>query len=163
MSAMRLREPVEYLYLVLMQRWNATAPPDGHQGQLDDGRVVRNSQISRFAFVIDKVALGVESRVLPMLEQYTRRQDERSYISRDDSWMAEPYPLRGGWYFEGCCNLVQKREMLRHLRHDGLSDGFISCAGDFVEGLSIEKYVPTDEESDEMIRRFLDREHRAGA
>jgi hypothetical protein len=155
---MRLREPVEYLYLVLMQRWMASAPPDGHQGQLDDGRIVRNSQISRFAFVIDKVSLGVENRVLPALEEYTRRKDGHSYVSRDSSWMEEPYPLRGGWHFEGCCNLEQKRGMLRLLRHAGLSDGFIACAGDFVEGLSVEKYVPTEEESENMIQRFRARE-----
>jgi hypothetical protein len=61
-------------------------------------------------------------------------------------------------HFEGCCNLDQKKNMLRGLRDLGRSPGFVRCACDFVEGLSVEKYLPTAEEEDAVIQRYLERE-----
>lgn len=159
---MRLREPVEFLYLALMQRWERSAPPDKHQGFLD-GEPERNTQISRFAYVITKVAAGNVERTFCSLRDSTKRNDGESYVSKNASWMKEPYPLHSGWYFEGCCNLEMKKEFLGHLLHLGLSRGFIECARDFVEGKSVEKYLPTPEEEDEVIKRYLAREEAKNA
>jgi hypothetical protein len=72
--------------------------------------------------------------------------------------MTEPYPVCQGWYFEGCCNLNQKHDLLRNLVHLGLSRGFVDCACDFVEGKSVERYLPTPEEEEEVLRRYRARE-----
>lgn len=139
---MRLKEPVKFLYLALMLRWERTAPKDKHQGVLD-GVVARNTQISRFAYVLSKVGAGNVETTYSSLEQLTRRNDGRAYITRDSSWMTEPYPLQDGWHFEGCCSLEQKKQLLGHLLQLGLSPAFIECARDFVEGKSLGTYLPT--------------------
>jgi hypothetical protein len=83
-----------------MLRWERTAPPDNHQSFLD-GRSVRNTQISRFAYVISKIAIGEERKVFPILERHALRADGRSYISRDASWMKEPYQVVKDWALRG--------------------------------------------------------------
>lgn len=36
--------------------------------------------------------------------------------------------------------------------------GNLECACDFVEGMSVERFLPTPEEEDEVIKRYLARE-----
>jgi hypothetical protein len=156
---MRLKEPVEFLYLALMLRWERTAPKDKHQGVLD-GATARNTQISRFAYVLSKVGAGNVETTYGSLEQLTQRTDGRACITRDSTWMIEPYPLQDGWHFEGCCSLEQKKQMLGLLLQLGLSPGFIECACDFVEGKSVDKYLPTLSEENEVLARYLSRAKR---
>lgn len=154
---MHITEPVEYLYLCLMRRWEQTAPPDRHQGLLD-GEPERNTQISRFAYVLRKIAAGSDESVFVTLARFTRRNDGESYISKNASWMEEPYPLGDGWYFEGCTSLKQKQEILQNLRWVGMSSVFVACAEDFVAGTSVAKYEPTSTEADAVLRRIHESE-----
>jgi len=147
------KEPVECLYLALMLRWERKAPPDGHQGMLD-GKPARNTQIARMANVLKKIGAGDERRIYPTLASHTIRRDGRSYVSKDHSWMKEPEPLLKGWYFEGCTSLAQKQEILRNLRHLGFSLALIRCAQDFVAGNSVQKYIPSDDEQEEIVRAY---------
>lgn len=155
-----LRDPVEILYLALMLRWERTAPPDGSQVFPDgshallDGTPERNTQMSRFAYVLKKVAVGNETRVYAHLARHTRRNDGQSYISTDPSWMQAPRPLSGGWYFEGCTSLPQKQAFLSELTGLGQSPTFAACAADFVAGNSVRGYVPTDAEQDDILRQL---------
>jgi len=149
---MHLSKPVEILYLSLMLRWQRDAPPDQHEGLLD-GKPERNTQISRMAYVLRKVAAGNVEHTFQTLARYTRRNDGRSYFSKDPSWMKEPYPLLDGWFFEGCTSLIQKQSFLQHLTRLGLSGAFIACADDFVASKNIKKYCPTQEEQEEIVRR----------
>jgi hypothetical protein len=80
---MHLKDPVEILYLSLMHRWWKTAPPDSHERHLD-GEIARNTQITRFAYLLQKVAAGKnEDHIYQTLARYTRRNDGESYISQD--------------------------------------------------------------------------------
>src|SRR5437867_1017338 len=115
---MHLKDPVELLYLSLMLRWELSAPPDKHEGVLD-GETERNTQISRMAYALQKIAAGNVERTFQTLARYTRRNDGESYISKDASWMKEPYPLWDGWYLEGCTSLVQKQSFLQYLTKVG--------------------------------------------
>lgn len=146
---MRVVDPVELLYLSLMDRWMRSAPPDKHQGLLDD-TVVRNTQVERLRYVLEKGALGAPAtteRVYATLARYTRRQDGESYVSRNPTWMHQPEELSGGWYFEGCTSLEQKKEVVSALSHVGLSGPFVQAVADFVADKSIEQFfpLPTDE------------------
>ncbi|HQU50060.1 MAG TPA: hypothetical protein PLM09_13205 [Casimicrobiaceae bacterium] len=156
---MHLKDPVELLYLALMLRWERSAPPDKHQGLLD-GKPERNTQISRIAYVLRKVGAGTEDHVFNTLARYTRRDDGESYISKNSSWMKEPYPLLAGWYFEGCTSLMQKQSFLQYLTKLGLSSTFVACADDFVSGKSVANYLPTDVEQEEILRKIRGREEK---
>ncbi len=148
-----ITDPVEVLYLVLMLRWERSAPPDQHEGLLDD-QPERNTQITRLAYVLRKVAAGTGDRVFTKLERFTRRDDGHSYVSKDSTWMIQPYPLARGWSFESCTSLNQKQAILQQLTRVGVSATFVACADDFVAGKSVEKYLPTDEEEEEILRRI---------
>jgi hypothetical protein len=88
------------------------------------------------------------------LEERTKRQDGRSYIAKDQSWMREPYNLSRGCYFEGCMSLVDKQKILQRLPLIGaVSLAFVPCAEDFVAGKSVQKYWPAD---NEVNRRKLE-------
>jgi hypothetical protein len=146
----RLSDPVELLYLALMLRWERTAPPDQHQGSLD-GLPVRNTQIARMADLLRKIGAGESERVFRSLARYARRNDGRSYISKDHAWMIEPCPLLDGWFFEGCVSLERKQAILQNLTKLGFSSDFVACTDEFVAGRSIQKYLPTDEEQAEIV------------
>jgi hypothetical protein len=150
---MHIKDPVEILYLALMLRWERTAPPNNKQGLLD-GEPERNTQVSRTAYILQKVAACNPERTYSLLARYTRRNDGESYISKDASWMTGPYELKDGWYFEGCTSLEQKQSILQHLTKLGLSGTFAACADDFVAGKSVEKYLPTDDEQEEILRKI---------
>ena len=153
---MRVVDPVEILYLSLMRRWEGSAPPDKHQGLLD-GEDARNSQTERLKYVLEKIALGSAStteHVYSTLARYTRRQDGESYISRNGSWMQQPEPLSGGWYFEGCTNLEQKLNVVAALSHVGLSGPFIQATAEFVSYKPFDRFLPTKEDEPEINKRI---------
>ena len=150
---MRLKDPVELLYLSLMSRWEKSAPPEGKQGMLDN-EPERNTQISRMVYLLRKVGAGSEAKTFNILSMHSRRKDGESYISKDASWMEEPRELLNGWYFEGCTNLVQKQDILQGLRKVGLSAVFVACSDDFIAGKSIQEYFPTEEEQNEILAKL---------
>lgn len=156
---MGIKNTVEYLYLALMLRWEKSAPQDGHQGLLD-GKPARNTQITRMAYILSKIAAGQKERTFQLLSRHSRRNDGRSYISQDASWMKEPYPLSDGWFFEGCTSLVQKQEILQHLTKLDLSPTLVSCIDDFVSGKSIEHRLPSEDEAEEILRRSIEAERK---
>lgn len=151
---MRIKDTVEILYLCLMSRWEKTAPIDRHQGLLD-GNLEQNTQVSRMAFLLTKVAAGSENKTYKTLSLHSRRKDGNSYISQDSSWMTEPKELSSGWFLEGCMNLEQKQEILSKLGKIGLSSIFVSCADDFVAGKSVQGYFPTEKESSEIYAQII--------
>lgn len=155
MKQLRIQDPWECVLAVLLLRWEQNAPPDRHWGELD-GVPTCNSQEARLAYVLQKVAVGQVNGVYSSLARYTRREkDSNSYISRDSSWMGSAHPLWEGWYVEGRQSLPQKHDLLDKLTKLGLSPVFKACAKDFVAGSSIEKYLPTNEESKVMLNTAL--------
>ena len=151
---MGIKNTVEYLYLALMLRWEKSAPPDKHEALLD-GEPARNTQITRMAYILRKIAAGQEERTYLLLSRYSRRNHGKSYVSRDSSWMTEPYPLSSGWFFEGCTSLIQKQEVLRHLTKLDLSPTLVDCIDEFVAGNSIEGRIPSEEEAEQILRRSI--------
>jgi hypothetical protein len=135
-----------------MKRWHLSAPADGHYGELDGVRE-QNSQEARLAYALQKVAAGQVERAFSTLSQCAQRRDGGSYISKDRERMTSPRPLWNGWYLEGCASLEQKRTIIRSLKHLGLSPGMVAAVDAFVSGEDIDKYYPTDEEAEEMIRQ----------
>lgn len=154
---MGIKNTVEYLYLVLMLRWEKSAPPDRHKGSLD-GEDARNTQITRMAYILKIIAAGQEDRTYLLLTRHSRKNDGNSYISKDSSWMIEPYPLSKGWYLEGCISLDQKQAILRHLAELSLSPTLVDCIDEFVAGKSIEDRIPSDDEAEEILRQSIDKE-----
>lgn len=152
---MGIKNTVEYLYLALMLRWEKSAPPDRHEGLLDS-EPARNTQITRMAYILRKVAAGQEERTYQVLSRHSRRNDGSSYVSKESSWMTQPYPLSAGWFFEGCTSLVQKQDILQHLTKIGLSPHLVNCIDQFVAGKSIENCIPTDEEAEKILRRSIE-------
>ncbi len=150
---MRLRDPVECLYLSLMYRWQKSAPPDHHTGRLD-GEPTENCQITRLAYVLKKVAVGQVDATFCRLETLTVRRDGSSYISKRPNTMQSPYPLWDGWCLEGCASLDQKRLIIRQLRQLGLSPSFVESVEDFVAGEAIDRYFPTLAEQEEILQQI---------
>lgn len=154
---MGIKNSVEYLYLALMLRWEKSAPPDRCEGSLD-GETARNTQITRMAYILKKIAAGQEERTYQLLSRHSRRNDGKSYISKDSSWMGQPYPLSNGWYFEGCTSLEQKQAILQHLTELSLSPTLVACIDEFVAGKSIEYRIPSEDEAEEILRRSIEME-----
>ena len=153
---MRVVEPVEVLYLSLMQRWATTAPPDRHQGLLD-GESARNTQTERLKYVLEKIAAGSDAttqKVYAKLARYTRRQDGESYVSRNKNWMEQPEVLSGGWYYEGCTSLEQKLNVVSALSNLGLSGPFVQAVAEFVAHKPIDQFFPTADDEAEINRRI---------
>ena len=154
---MRVKDPVEILYLSLMHRWEASAPDDGKQGLLD-GLPERNTQMSRLAYIIGKITIGnQQEKIYSTLARNTTRQDAKSYVSKDPSWMKEPFELTGGWFFEGCTNLKQKQDIVHALGRIAISPALVAAIDDFVAGESIKKYFPTEDESNEILARIKEK------
>lgn len=154
---MGIKNSVEYLYLTLMLRWEESAPADRHGGLLD-GETTRNTQITRMGYILQKIAAGQEHRVYEVLSRYSRRNDGKSYVSKDNSWMTEPYQLSDGWYFEGCTNLGQKQDILQGLTKIDLSPYLVSCIDQFVAGNSIRSFIPSEEDAEVILRRSIEQE-----
>lgn len=150
---MTFKNSVEYLYYVLMRRWEGTAPPDRTKGVLDGIDTV-NCQASRLIYVLKKVAAGGEDRVYRCLALHSRRNDGESYISQESGWMKRPCPLNDTWFLEAGMSLLQKKDIVIHgLGRLGLSPYLIRCVEDFVEGLPISKYEVKEEEANEILQR----------
>jgi hypothetical protein len=157
-------DPEEYLYLSILLRWEREAPPDRHEGFLD-GIPAKNTQTARMVKVLQMLTAGVcQDQAMRKLEEHTKRpSDGRSYVSRDSSWMQQPYEIGKGWYFEGNMSLLEKQKILDGLPGLGLSTReFANCAQDFVEARSVERYVPTTEEAGQIFERWK-REGRVAA
>lgn len=150
---MRLKDPVEILYLTLMLKWNTTAPENGKQGYIKEKKE-RNTQISRMAFILQKIALGNEDKTYNVLARFSKRNDGEAYISKDSSWMKEPRKLNSNWFFEGCTSLKQKQDILQGLTKLNLSSAFVSCTDDFVANNNIDKYFPTEEEANDILKKI---------
>lgn len=150
---MRLRNPVEILYLDLMHRWQSTAPGDGKHGTLD-GMPEINSQVARLAYVLNKIGAGQIKKIFSKLESLTERRDGSSHISKYKEQLENPYPLLDGWYLEGCASLEKKHDLVRELRMLGVSPTFVRAVDDFVSGKSIDKYFPNDGELVEIVRQI---------
>jgi hypothetical protein len=103
------------------------------------------------AYILRKLGAGAEEGRFKTLSVHTRRQDGRSYISKDSSWMTNPEDIGDGWFFEGCTSLPQKREILRALSKIGYSVPFVECCEEFVAGNSVRRFLPTIEEAERML------------
>jgi hypothetical protein len=69
--------------------------------------------------------------------------------------MNAPYELGKGWYFEGNMSLDEKQNNLADLPKLGLATHeFTRCAQDFVEGKSVQKYAPSDEDAARKIKQW---------
>lgn len=154
---MRVTNPVEILYLSLMHRWQRTAPIDRHEGLLD-GKPARNTQTARLVYVLQKIAAGNVEHVYSALARHTRRNDGESYISKNSSWMENPFPLGDGWFFEGCTSLAQKHFVVQQLSTFGLSGAFGQAVEDFVAHKPIEQYFPSEEEEEQILTKIHARE-----
>lgn len=154
---MGIKNTVEYFYLAQMLRWEKSAPPDRHEALLD-GEPTRNTQITRMAYILKNIAAGQEDRTYQLLCRHSRRNDAKSYVSQDSSWMKEPYPLSNGWFFEGCTSLIQKHDILQHLTKLGLSSTLVDCIDEFVAGRSIEHRLPSKEDAEHILRLSIDEE-----
>ena len=149
---MRLRDPVEILFLGVMLRWEKTAPPDKKQGMLD-GEPERNTQMSRMAFVLNKVGVGLEDKYFQKLAVGASwSKPGGRYLDKNKEHMENPISLHKGWWLDGCASLERKLEMMQDLTKLGLSPTFTKCACDFVAGKSVASYMPTESEQDEIIQ-----------
>ena len=138
-----------------MLSWEKTVPQDRHHGYLD-GVPTQNSPTARMTFILNKIAAGQEERVYGLLSRCARKQnDEKSYISRDSSRMENPCPLLNGWFFESCASTEQKQNILQFLTKLDLSQTLVNCIDEFVAGKSIKSRTPSDEETEEILRRSI--------
>lgn len=152
---MVIKNSVEYFWLVLMLSWEKTAPQDRHQGYLD-GESAQNSPTARMAFILNEITAGQEERVYQLLSRHTHKQsDDKSYISRDSLRMENPYPLLNGWFFEGCASVEQKQNILQFLTKLDLSQTLMNCIDEFVAEKNIKSRIPSDEETEEILRRSI--------
>jgi hypothetical protein len=94
------KNPEEYFYLHALSQWQRTAPLDGHQGVMGNGKIQRNTQAVRMAYLLTIIDDG-DCKTFRKLATHTRRNDGTSYVSNDNSWMREPHLLRKGWYLGG--------------------------------------------------------------
>lgn len=154
MAKSMLLNTVELLYVGFMARWVNTAPPDQHAGWLDGEREY-NSQISRLAYILRKIAAGNADHVYQTLAVYSRRFDGGSYFSKHAQDMTNPYSLSHGWCFEGCANVDQKLSWVRHLTKLSLSPALIACIEDFVAHNSVEGHIPSAAEQDQILARSI--------
>jgi len=149
---MRLNKVDEIFLANLLVRWLITAPKDQNQGLLD-GEPIRNSQSSRMQYALKKLLIGIEDKSYIVLSRYARRNDGNSYISKDYSWMIKPVQLNNLWYFESTISLEQKLNILSYLNKIGFSSALTNCVCDFVSNKDIDKYFPTEAESNEILKQ----------
>jgi hypothetical protein len=151
---MHVTDPVELVFLALLLRWEQSAPPDKKQGLLD-GERERNTQMSRMAYVLSKVGVGVEDKYFQRLSVGAGwSKPGGKFLDKNKSHMENPIGLNKGWWLDGCASLERKLEILSDLRKLGFSQAFTNSACDFVAGKSVVGYLPTEEEQDEIIRNL---------
>jgi hypothetical protein len=157
---MSITSEKELNFLALFIKWQNDSPEDRHKIQsfLSDKN---NTQTTRLAFILNLVAYMARNddfnNIFQQLAKYTaRRKDNNYYLSKDSSWMREPYHVKGGWYFEGCTNFNQKKNCIQHLPKIRFSSSFrfstqfSDCAGDFIANKNLDKYQPTESQSDNL-------------
>lgn len=151
-------KPQEYLYLHYFSEWEKTAPKDGHLGLLKGRGPVKNTQTARLCRLLTMIVSPITIDAdFQKLARRTQRKDGRSNVSKDRSWMREPYEITKGWYFEGCMNLLEKQAIIKALPELGLiSREFVPCAQDFVAGNSVEKYWPDKDEASRLLQQYRD-------
>ncbi len=155
---MSLTDPVELLFFSLFLRWEKNAPLDGKQGLLD-GEPHRNTQISRMAFVLNKIGVGLEDKYfLRLTTGSSWSKPGGKFLDKNHEYMENPYALNKGWWLEGCASLEKKVEMMQDIRKLGMSFTFIKCICDFISGNSILSYLPSDEKRDEIIKNIIEEE-----
>jgi hypothetical protein len=145
-----VKTPEEVLWLMLMLRWENARVPDLASCTLD-GKPIFNSQIQRMTYILRKIGAGIDEGRFRTLSVHTRRQDGRSYISKDSSWMEDAVDIGDGWFFEGCTSLPQKRNILGALSKVGYSVPFVECCEEFVAGKSVRRFLPNQEEAERML------------
>src|SRR4051812_39959829 len=86
----------EYLCLYHLSKWEDTAPPDKHMGTLAGRGDVKNTQTARMSRLLTLVVAVNPADMDASFEKLikrTQRKDGNSYISKDKSWMTEPYEI----------------------------------------------------------------------
>lgn len=132
---------IEMLCLGLMRHWQHSAPADNHQGILD-GREIRNTQVARLVFILEKIAAGNVEHVYSTLCTHAQRRDGESYISKNPTWMTQPISLSGGWYIEGCMSLAQKKDnIIQKLEKLGFTKNFRAAIDCFIENKPVANYL----------------------
>lgn len=141
--------------LALLVKWQKDSPEDRHQIQSYSSNK-RNTQTTRLGYVLNLMVIKNDNfdSIFQQLANYTVRQKDRNtYLSKDSSWMKEPYPVKGDWYFEGCTSLKQKKDCIQNITKIRFPTGFrfsiqfSDCAADFIANESLEKYLPIESES----------------
>lgn len=150
---MRVKDPVEILYLSLMERWEDSAPTDGHGGILD-GSPALNTQVARMARVLNFICSDATEAGYRHLACKWRRANGSPLLAKDPTGMTNPHALAKGWWLEGCLSLDQKTALMQDLTGLGLSPVFVRSASEFVRGATIKGYFPTPEEEQEIIARI---------
>ncbi|KAF3984375.1 MAG: hypothetical protein HFP81_02355 [Methylococcales symbiont of Hymedesmia sp. n. MRB-2018] len=154
--------------LALLLKWQNDSPEDRHQIQ---GVVSnkRNTQTTRLGYVLNLMVLNNDNfdSIFQQLARYTLRQKDRNaYLSKDSSWMREPYCVKGDWFFEGCTSLKQKKGCIQYITKIQFPAGFrfstqfADCAADFIANENLEKYKPAKKSSNnynlfqENVKKF---------
>jgi hypothetical protein len=86
-------KPKEYFYFHCLRNWERTAPSYGRVGTLD-GRPVENTQTARMARLLTITLAGkadIDGTFQKLSKRTQRKKDGNSYVSKDKSWMKEPY------------------------------------------------------------------------
>lgn len=150
---MRLSDVSEIFFAALLLKWELSAPHDRSVGILD-GERTQNTQQLRMAYALKIISMRWEDKYFSKLTLKWRKNDGRSYISKDKSGMNTPLYINEGWWLDGCASLTEKQSMMQSFTQLGYSPIFVRCVNSFIAGESILKYIPTDEEQDEIIAKF---------
>ena len=131
------------------------APLEGKQGLLD-GKPERNTQISRMAFVLNKVCVLLEEKYfLKLSTGPSWSKPGGKFLDKNNTHMTNAHSLKKGWWLDGCASLDKKIETMYDLRKIGMSYTFINCTCDFISGKSIKSYLPSEKEQDGIIKKIL--------
>lgn len=152
---MRLSDVTEIFFAALLLKWELTAPDDGKGGMLD-GEKALNTQQERMARALRIIATGWEDKYFSKLAIKWRKNDGRSYISKDNTGMNRPIYINSGWWLDGCASLTDKQGMMQSFTQLGYTPTFVRCVNAFIAGESIKDFIPTDEEQEIIISKFRD-------
>lgn len=150
---MRLSDVTEIFFAALLLKWELTAPEDKKVGTLD-GERTQNSQQERMARALRVISTGWEDKYFSKLTLKWRKNDGRSYISKDSSGMNKPIYINNGWWFDGCASLQDKQGMMQSFTQLGYTPTFVRCVNTFIAGESIQSFIPTDEEQEIIISKI---------
>ncbi len=126
---------MEMLYIMLLGKWEETAPLPGKFG-LFNGIHLKNSQQARLQYLLKSIGVNNPEKTYSTLAVKTRKpRDEDSMITTHKP--ARGLPLLGGWHLDCCLNVGQKLEIVGALCHLDYSRDFIEISKGFVIGKSI--------------------------